>query len=333
LKFDFNASGTTENQPLKLDFDGDGTFEKTLLPVESFESGSPKPSMPMPVPFSVHITAFKTDNQNQIAKITFPDVSGPSWNWQIKKAGTLLTPSSNSGNTPKILDVTVNSKGLAVGKYYDTMTVALSYGKYKIDCPILFVINVYSKSDISDIQLTPEFVTVKPKTQVQFAAKAYDQSGKSITSNLNWVASGGTIDQNGLFTSADADGEYIVTVQSNDLSVKDTAVVIVDKTVDVAESPKESLSSEPEITIYPNPCSDKCNILVHFPSFSNIRIKLTNTLGVEVLPKFEGFYSKGSHEFTVNCPDLSSGIYFFTFEFEDSSGLRFISSKGVIIQN
>jgi len=68
---------------------------------------------------------------------------------------------------------------------------------------------------------------------------------------------------------------------------------------------------------FPNPFNPSTTLEYELPASGDIQIALFNTLGQEVSAIYQGFQSAGSHEFTINGSDLSSGIYFVVLRFEN----------------
>ncbi|MCK8521298.1 glycosyl hydrolase [Aquimarina sp. D1M17] len=70
---------------------------------------------------------------------------------------------------------------------------------------------------LSSIQITPENSIINIGQSQQFSAQGYDQFGDLFASSFNWSSSGGTIDQNGLFSSSDS-GVYTIIAASGGIS-------------------------------------------------------------------------------------------------------------------
>jgi hypothetical protein len=82
-------------------------------------------------------------------------------------------------------------------------------------------------------------------------------------------------------------------------------------------------SSEEENTIpevvtldqnYPNPFNPTTNISFQLPQASNIQLNVYDIVGRRVATIFEGVRSAGTHTFTFNASNLSSGVYIYTLE-------------------
>lgn len=65
---------------------------------------------------------------------------------------------------------------------------------------------------------------------------------------------------------------------------------------------------------YPNPFNPTTNISFSVPNTSNVTIKLHDSLGREIGVLANKSYSAGTHTINFNASNLSSGVYFYTFE-------------------
>ncbi len=75
----------------------------------------------------------------------------------------------------------------------------------------------------AEVRVMPRRVEVPAGFPVQFTARVIDQRGQDSEAAVKWSASGGKIDQNGVFTAPA--GEYVITAQAGD--AKDDAAVVV----------------------------------------------------------------------------------------------------------
>ena len=70
---------------------------------------------------------------------------------------------------------------------------------------------------------------------------------------------------------------------------------------------------------YPNPFNPKTNISFELPEESNVKVRVFDILGNEVLTLVNSRLEAGRHEITWNASDYSSGIYFYRLETKDNS--------------
>ncbi|WP_299315001.1 glycosyl hydrolase [uncultured Aquimarina sp.] len=79
-------------------------------------------------------------------------------------------------------------------------------------------------SVLTSIDLTPVSGSIEPNSTLQFTAVGYDQLGDVFTTNFTWSTTGGSINQNGLFTSS-TNGTYTITVTSESITASTQVVV------------------------------------------------------------------------------------------------------------
>jgi hypothetical protein len=75
---------------------------------------------------------------------------------------------------------------------------------------------------------------------------------------------------------------------------------------DVVDLPSEYMLN----AAYPNPFNAMTNVSVTLPEASDLSLRVINLVGEEVATLNDGLVSAGSHTFTFNAADLSSGTYF-----------------------
>lgn len=68
---------------------------------------------------------------------------------------------------------------------------------------------------LSQLLISPEHVQVKPGNKHTFTVEGLDQFGREFqTDNLDWNATGGVIEANGVFTAGPDEGNFVITVKS-----------------------------------------------------------------------------------------------------------------------
>ncbi len=71
-----------------------------------------------------------------------------------------------------------------------------------------------STPPVYKIFISPQQITLKQGQKHSFKARAFSKSGKEVFSELIWECSGGTIDQEGLYTAGNGPGKFLVQVRS-----------------------------------------------------------------------------------------------------------------------
>ena len=73
---------------------------------------------------------------------------------------------------------------------------------------------------------------------------------------------------------------------------------------------------------YPNPFNPSTKISFSLPETSKAKLSVFNHKGELVRSVFEGVFYKGNHDYEFNGSDLSSGIYFYKLETNESSYMK-----------
>ena len=72
---------------------------------------------------------------------------------------------------------------------------------------------------------------------------------------------------------------------------------------------QDLVPSDYGLTNYPNPFNSSTNIVVKLPASGNLILKLYNIIGEEVAEIVNSYYDSGSHTFSFDANELSSGVY------------------------
>jgi len=67
---------------------------------------------------------------------------------------------------------------------------------------------------------------------------------------------------------------------------------------------------------YPNPFTGSSTIEYAIPTSGNVKVSVANVLGQDIAILVNGDKDAGAHSFTINSRNFSSGIYYYTLEFE-----------------
>jgi hypothetical protein len=73
---------------------------------------------------------------------------------------------------------------------------------------------------------------------------------------------------------------------------------------------------------YPNPFNSTTKIEFYVPRFSKVKITIYNVLGEEISKILDKELEKGKHEIIFDAKNLSSGVMFYRFEYEDRITVR-----------
>ncbi|MHC4064873.1 MAG: DUF4185 domain-containing protein, partial [Planctomycetota bacterium] len=93
----------------------------------------------------------------------------------------------------------------------------------------MYVVLVLPEAELQPtaVGVTPSQATAKPGETVQFSAAVVDQVGQAVagSGSVEWSASGGTIDADGLFTAGSTAGRYTVTARATASGLTGTATI------------------------------------------------------------------------------------------------------------
>src|SRR5712692_6215243 len=93
---------------------------------------------------------------------------------------------------------------------------------------------------LSSLVLAPEQVQTQPGQQHTFIARGFDQDGRAMApGDLTWTATGGAVDQYGVFLAGQEEGRFVVTATAG--AVRGSATVIITR------APASPLSPTPKL--------------------------------------------------------------------------------------
>lgn len=96
-----------------------------------------------------------------------------------------------------------------------------------------FPIQILDNKVLTSIVILPSYVTIKKAEQYQFSAKAVDQFGNEMTTEIVWSCDGGTISGNGIYSSNNT-GLFNITAQSGNITSTAKVEVIENYTSNLA---------------------------------------------------------------------------------------------------
>lgn len=115
-------------------------------------------------------------------------------------------------------------EGALVGTKNKVEVKAVSQSNAAIADSVSFVVIVHNPL-LKSIFIEPNTAVVRLGTKHQFAAQAYDSLGNTITINMQWSSTGGTIDDTGLFTADSDTGNFMISAEDITSHIKGTATV------------------------------------------------------------------------------------------------------------
>lgn len=234
-------------------------------------------------------TAVFNVNDNSVCagqSVTFTDQSTPagsitSWFWSFPGG----TPSAVN-NLP-----TATTTYSSAGTYTATLTVTNAAGTDTQTAAITVFANPVATSSVTD-------ETIPPGNN---GAIDLTISGGASPYSYNWSNSSITQDLTGI-----AGGNYIITVTDAN-SCTSALAVSVGTIVGM-----ERVFSSDDITIYPNPVSDRITIFFQGKEQGDVFIKIYDMLG-KVL--FHSFYENSGETINIGTEQLQNGLYFLFIQY------------------
>jgi hypothetical protein len=102
---------------------------------------------------------------------------------------------------------------------------------------------------LSKLVLTPAQIQLKPGTSQAFIAKGLDQHGQDIdTGSIEWTATGGNVDKNGVFEAGDQEGNFFVTAVAGEIA--QTAGITIIKQLELTPPKPQELPDQRQSLIW-----------------------------------------------------------------------------------
>jgi hypothetical protein len=82
---------------------------------------------------------------------------------------------------------------------------------------------------------------------------------------------------------------------------------------------------------YPNPFNPSTVVKFSLPAESKVTLKIFDLMGQETAEIINGNYTAGTHAVNINAAYLSSGMYFYTITASGDNGVKYTSSKKMLL--
>ncbi|MFN2316283.1 MAG: hypothetical protein ABR551_07525 [Gemmatimonadales bacterium] len=151
----------------------------------------------------------------------------PPLKWAVA-GGTLDGLTYTAGSTSGTFRVIARHDG---GTLTDTMAVAV----------------IANSDSLVSLALSPDSTTVPSGFSVSFSASGKTVSGATVTPQVTWSATGGTITSAGVYTASTASGTFRVVATCATCALADTAVVVIG-----SPTPPPPTGSVGDLVVYPN---------------------------------------------------------------------------------
>lgn len=173
---------------------------------------------------------------------------------------------------------------------------------------------------LAEVAVAPDSVALRPGESVPFAAAGRDQFGQPAPVDVGWTATGGTIDESGLFTAGETVGRFHVTARDEATGLSGTAVVVVDR--DLATDDDGLPTAFALYGNYPNPFNPETVIRFDVKAPARVVLTVYNALGRRQATLVDRRYPPGRHEVRLDARDWASGVYFYRIEMGDFRAAR-----------
>jgi hypothetical protein len=176
-------------------------------------------------------------------------------------------------------------------------------------------LSVYQPT-LTSLNITPDTVFLTPGATWEFLALGRDQENNSYAIDAQWEASGGTIDNSGLYTAGTNWGTYYAKVTDVETQLTDSAVIVISETTNA------DFTELQEFTLFqnfPNPFSDRTTIKYSIPFESRVSLRIYSMNGTVVRQHIEAQPS-GTHEIEWDVSGVPAGIYFYSVDVNEING-------------
>jgi hypothetical protein len=170
------------------------------------------------------------------------------------------------------------------------------------------------------ISVVPDSVALAPGDSVQFRAEGLDQFGRDFAFTPEWTATGGNIDVDGLYIAGTEPGTFYVTASDPNTQLQQQALVLIDVTVALEETPTAVPKDFHLYQNYPNPFNPTTAIKFDLPKASRVTLKIYNILGEEVATLVSDWLTVGSYTYQWDASrsaGIASGVYLYQLEAGD----------------
>ncbi|NIA31348.1 MAG: T9SS type A sorting domain-containing protein [Actinobacteria bacterium] len=175
------------------------------------------------------------------------------------------------------------------------------------------LVQVYGPA-LQRIVISPDSAVITPGTSVQFTAAGFDQNDRFYQITPVWSATGGSIDDNGLFTSGADTGWLSVTAEDTATHIKDSANIYISTTTGVEDNTATTPTTFSLDQNYPNPFNPSTVIRYHVKEPCRVTLKVFDLRGRELRTLKDSYQTAGKYQVEFKSNSLPSGIYFYKIE-------------------
>jgi len=177
------------------------------------------------------------------------------------------------------------------------------------------------------VSISPESIEIKPNQTQQFTAMGYDSVGSEVEVFAVWEATGGTIDQAGLYSAESDTGYYQVTAEDTLSHISGSAVIHIVLITEIDQTNQRRIPTEFSLgQNYPNPFNPETTIEFSVKEKCIVKLKIFDITGREVATLVKEDFEAGFYHITFDASNLTTGVYLYRIQMKD-----FINVKKMLL--
>ncbi|MCK5085889.1 MAG: right-handed parallel beta-helix repeat-containing protein, partial [Melioribacteraceae bacterium] len=171
------------------------------------------------------------------------------------------------------------------------------------------IYNTNEEPLLTNIIIQPAELNLEPLEIFQFFASGYNQFNFPKSFVAVWEATGGFIENDGLFMADSIPGVYSITVTDTSGQVFGAAVVIISDPTSIDHKENKIPENFFLSQNYPNPFNPATTLDYSIPTTSNVRIEIFNILGQRVALLINQIQGAGYKSVKWEAGRFASGVY------------------------
>ncbi len=194
-----------------------------------------------------------------------------------------------------------------------------------------FVYNTNQALTLSKVTISPSVYSLQPEDVVYFEANGWNQFNYPYEFEEVWSATGGTINEYGIYTAGTTPGNYEVSVTDANGAVVATAEITIEEPngIDDENATPESYSLKQN---FPNPFNPTTTIEYSLPYASKVTVEIFNILGERIVKLVDAVQNGGYKSIIWNASKNASGVYIVRIRAVSvENGMTFTDHKKMIL--
>ncbi len=194
----------------------------------------------------------------------------------------------------------------------DTLTLQAS--SFIVTDLVLNSVPVRTDARLESIILSPTLAMLASGDTLQFSVAGRDQFGMDRRFTPVWSATGGVIDEDGLYVAGDTSGTYRVAASDLSGALMGTALVNIEGIVNPVATESPEASSVALHANYPNPFAGSTRLRFELVQPERVSLRVFDVLGRELARVVDGVVRAGVHDVVVDSEGWPAGIYWYTLQ-------------------